>query len=66
MKLSKVQYANNMHGHFKILLIQVKNLDDKKLFLKEFEEAFTLLDKEKMWSHIGALVKYNREQAKKP
>ena len=63
MKLSKVQYTNNMRGHFKILLIQVRNLDDKKLFLKEFEEAFALLDKEKMWGHIGALVKYNREKA---
>ena len=65
MKSSTVCYANNMHSHFKILLIQVRNLDDKKLFLKEFEESFILLDKQKMWVHIGTLVKYNREQAEK-
>ena len=51
-----------MHGHFKILLIQVRNLDEKKLFMEQFEEAFAALDRKKMWEHVGALVKYNREQ----
>ena len=51
-----------MHGHFKILLIQVRNLDEKKLFMEQFEEAFVALDRKKMWTYVGALVKYNREQ----
>jgi uncharacterized protein with von Willebrand factor type A (vWA) domain len=51
-----------MHSHFKILLIQVRNPDEKKLFMEQFEEAFVALDRIKMWVHIGALVKYNREQ----
>jgi hypothetical protein len=51
-----------MHGHFKILLIQVRNMDEKKLFMEQFEEAFVALDRKKMWAHVGALVKYNREQ----
>jgi hypothetical protein len=51
-----------MHSHFKILLIQVRNLDEKKLFMEQFEQAFVSLDKKKMWAYVGALVKYNREQ----
>jgi hypothetical protein len=27
MNSTNVRYAKNMHGHFKILLIQVRNLD---------------------------------------
>jgi hypothetical protein len=51
-----------MQDHFKILLIQVRNMDQKKLFMEQFEEAFVALDRKKMWAHVGALVKYNREQ----
>lgn len=62
MNSSNARYAKNMHNHFKILLIQVRNLDEKKLFMDQFEEAFVSLDRKKMWAHVGALVKYNREQ----
>ncbi len=62
MNSSSFRYAKNMHGHFKILLIQVRNMDEKKLFMEQFEEAFVALDRKKMWAHVGALVKYNREQ----
>ena len=62
MNSTNVRYAKNMHGHFKILLIQVRNLDEKKLFMEQFEQAFVALDRKKMWEHVGALVKYNREQ----
>ena len=62
MNSSSFRYAKNMHGHFKILLIQVRNMDEKKLFMEQFEEAFVALDRKKMWEHVGALVKYNREQ----
>jgi hypothetical protein len=51
-----------MQDHFKILLIQARNMDQKKLFMEQFEEAFVALDRKKMWAHVGALVKYNREQ----
>jgi len=37
-------------------------MDEKKLFMEQFEEAFVALDRKKMWVHVGALVKYNREQ----
>ena len=62
MNSSNARYAKNMHSHFKILLIQVRNLDEKKLFMEQFEQAFVSLDRKKMWAHVGALVKYNREQ----
>ena len=62
MNASNARYAKNMHCHFKILLIQVKNSDEKKLFMEQFEEAFLARDKKRMWVHVGALVKYNREQ----
>jgi hypothetical protein len=42
--------------------MQVRNLNDKKLFMEQFEKAFLALDRKKMWEHVGALVKYNREQ----
>ena len=31
-----------MHGHFKILLIQVKKLDEKKLLMEQFEETLKI------------------------
>lgn len=62
MNSSNARYAKNMHSHFKILLIQVRNLDEKKLFIEQFEQAFASLDRKKTWAHVGALVKYNREQ----
>jgi len=62
MNASNIRYAKNMQCHFKILLIQVRNLDEKKLFMEQFEEAFLARNKKKMWAHVGALVKYNREQ----
>ena len=51
-----------MKGHFKILLMQVRNLNEKKMFIEQFEQAFLALDIKKMWEHVGAIVKYNREQ----
>ena len=51
-----------MKGHFKILLMQVRNLNEKKMFIEQFEQAFLALDRKKMWEHVGAIVKYNREQ----
>jgi len=62
MNSSNYRYAKNMKGHFKILLIQVRNLNEKKMFMEQFEQAFLALDRKKMWEHVGALVKYNREQ----
>jgi len=57
MNSSNSRYAKNLQGHFKILLIQVRNLDEKMFFMEQFEQAFAVLDRQKMWAHIGALVK---------
>ena len=60
---SNARYAKNMRDHFKILLIQVKNLEEKKLLMEQFDIAFLVRDKDQMWKHVGYLVKYNQQKS---
>jgi hypothetical protein len=59
---SNARYAKNMRDHFKILLIQVKNLEEKKRLMEQFDVDFLARDKDQMWKHVGYLVRYNQQK----
>ena len=55
---ANARYAKNMRDHFKILLMQVKNLEEKKRLMEQFDVAFLVRDKDQMWKHVGYLVRF--------
>ena len=59
---ANARYAKNMRDHFKILLMQVKNLEEKKRLMEQFDVAFLVRDKDQMWKHVGNLVRFNQEK----